>query len=263
MSIENDKYQEVYFVIIFGVLVFFALVAIIVIAILKSNQRRFQYEKEKADLQSNFDNSLLQSKIEIQEQAFNDIGRELHDNLGQHLSLAKLNLSTLKEINNPQDRNKIEVCIELIKDSIFQIRSISRTLLGEKISSIGMVEAIKIEVERINKTGILSVTFTEPNFDFISDAKKETILFRIVQEALNNVIKHSDAKKASIEITSTHTKHKIIIQDNGKGFNLGGSVKEGIGLMNMKNRAQTVGAEIIISSAIGVGTRIELLIAKP
>lgn len=263
MPTENNQYQEVYLVIVFGVSIFFLLVGLMVYIILKAVNRKLKHAKEKADLQSAFEKNLLQSKIEIQEQAFNEISRELHDNLGQQLSLAKLNLSTLKEIANVLDQEKIETTRELISDSIYQIRSISKTLLGEKVSSIGIVESIKKEAARINKTGVIDISVEANLQSIFLDNQKEVILFRIVQEALNNVIKHAAATIVVIKLENQNDALKISIQDNGKGFILVGDSNNGIGLMNMRNRAETIGAKLNIASAPNDGTCVEIIIEKP
>ncbi|MGJ7031353.1 sensor histidine kinase [Niabella hirudinis] len=255
---ENDKYNEVIIVIIAGIIIFWALVGCIVYFIMQYQRRRFQHAKEKEDMQSAFEKDLLHSKIEIQEQAFDSISRELHDNIGQQLSLAKLNLNTLKDPGNTKDQEKIETTKELLSASIDQIRSISKTLLGEKVSSIGITEAIRNEAERINKTGIFEVFFKSQPPLFRPDPKKEIILFRMVQEALNNIIKHAAATIVNIRIDYELCGLKVFIQDNGKGFNLEGTGASGIGMLNMKTRAHTIGAELNITSAINQGTTVEI-----
>lgn len=205
---------------------------------------------------------MLQSKIEIQEQAFNNISRELHDNIGQQLSLAKLNLGTLKEIHHTPDKEKIESAKELVSSSIYQIRSISKTLLGEKVSSMGIAEAIKNEVERINKLGMLNLNISFSGDHFSLGDQKEIILFRMVQEALNNIIKHAAASVVNIYLDGGAEDLKICIQDNGKGFKLAVEKASGIGLMNMKNRAHTIGADLLIETAPGQGTLIKISLKK-
>ncbi|MFT4092341.1 MAG: sensor histidine kinase [Niabella sp.] len=214
-------------------------------------------------MRAEFKEQLLQSKIEIQEQAFNEISRELHDNIGQQLSLAKLNLNTLKGVPSHPDNEKIQDTKELITESIEQIRSIARTLLGEKVSSIGITEAIRNEAERINKTGVLSVSFHNNPPAFTPDPQKEIILFRIVQEAINNTLKHAKATNMLITIDYEPNKLKIFMQDNGKGFNLEERSGTGIGLMNMKSRAQTIGAVLHINSSESTGTVIEIILEQP
>ncbi|SDD37051.1 sensor histidine kinase [Niabella drilacis] len=260
MPSENDKYNEVIIVIIAGIIIFWALIGCIVYFIMQYQRRRFQHAREKADLQSAFEKNLLQSRVEIQEQAFDQISRELHDNIGQQLSLAKLNLNTLKTIASQQDQDKIESSRELISNSIDQIRNISKTLLGEKINSIGIAEAIKNETERLNKTGIFEVSFTNASPTFELNPQKEIILFRMVQETLNNIIRHAGATHVMIRIGYEGTLLKIFIQDNGKGFNLETERISGIGLLNMKNRAQTIGAVLNITSAVDQGTTVEIIL---
>ncbi|MBO9594496.1 MAG: sensor histidine kinase [Niabella sp.] len=262
MPVENDKYQEVVIVVVACIILFWLITGGIIYFIIQYQRRKFRHLKEKADLQAAFEKDLLQSQIEIQEQAFNTISRELHDNIGQQLSLAKLNLNTLKAVSGQQDKNKIESSLELISNSIEQIRSISKTLLGEKISAIGVVEAIKNEAERLHKTGIFEVSFSSSLPAIPLPPQKEIILFRIVQEALNNTIKHAEATRVSLAIREETTYIKIFIQDNGKGFNLEEDNSSGIGLLNMRNRAQTIGAALNIDSTLHRGTTVEIIFQK-
>lgn len=258
MSAENDKYQEVVVAVIVGIILFWLLVAGIIYFVIQFQRRKFKYAREKADLQSAFEKDLLQSKIEIQEQAFNEISRELHDNIGQQLSLAKLNLNTLKGITDAKDQEKINDSKELIGNTIYQIRSISKTLLGEKVSSIGLVEAIKNETERLEKAGVFSISFINDSPAFVLNPQKEIILFRIIQEALNNIVKHAGATAVAIHITYEKDIPKISLQDNGKGFNLEGAETNGIGLLNMRTRAATIGATLQIFTTKQTGTLIEI-----
>ena len=232
----------------------------IIIAVVRYNVKSRKHVIEKQSIEALYQQQLLQSKIEIQEQAFKSISQELHDNIGQQLSLAKLNLGSLKEINNLQDKEKIETATELVGDSIFQIRSISKTLLGEKVSSIGLVEAIKLEVERMIKLGLFEIVLSATQSHIRLDNQREVILFRIVQEALNNVMKHSGASKVEIEIGVEKSVLKILIKDNGKGFKLDGENNTGIGLSNMQNRARTIGADLCVESTTDYGTLIGIVL---
>ncbi len=238
---------------------FFMLLAVFFILFISFYRKKaIENVREKESIRMQFQEQLLQSKIEIQEQAFNEISRELHDNIGQQLSLAKLNLNTLKAIEDAEDREKINDSKDLIANTIYQIRSISKTLLGEKVSSIGLVEAIKNEIERLEKAGLFSISLILHSTVFVLNPQKEIILFRMVQEALQNIVRHAAATAVSIQITYEKNVLKISLQDNGKGFNLVEAEANGIGLMNMRTRATTIGAMLRISTAQQKGTLIEI-----
>lgn len=259
---EYNKYHEVIIVVVFSIAIFWLLVGSILYFVLYYHRRKMQFLKEKSDLQTNFEKDILLSKIEIQEQAFNSISRELHDNIGQHLSLAKLHLSSLKTIPPEADREKIDTAVDLLAESIYQLRAISKTLLGEKVSNLGLVEAIKNEVGRIEKLGILKISLIGTEAPVFSDSQAEIILFRILQEALNNIVKHSQATQAVVSIKNEENNFIISVQDNGKGFNLDAGNPAGIGILNMKSRAQTIGAELFIKSIAGQGTLVEIILTK-
>lgn len=261
MSFGNDQNQEVVIVIIFGIIIFLALTTIIVFVMLHYQKRRFQYKKEKADMESVFEKSLLQSKIEIQENAFNEISRELHDNVGQQLTLAKLHLNTLQNDYPREDAEKIDTVKNLVTETIYQIRNISKTLLGEKISDIGIRDAIAVEVERINKLHLCNISFEE-DADFPKlNPQSEIILFRLIQEALNNVMKHAYATNILISLRHDDAKAVVSIADDGRGFDTH-TAPNGVGLINMKSRAAIIGSELYIYSEVGKGTNIEVAIPK-
>ncbi len=244
--------------IIAGSAFFLMLTVFCVLFILYYLKHRIKEKKEREFLHFKFQQQLLQSKLEIQEQAFNEISRELHDNIGQQLSLAKLNLNTLKHVTDTKDQEKIDTAKDLIGDTIYQIRSISKTLLGEKVSSIGIADAIKNETERLEKAEVFSISFHSEPPAFAINPQKEIILFRIVQEALNNITKHAAATRVAINLSYEENILKILIQDNGKGFNLEGAETNGIGLLNMRTRAATIGATLQIFTAKQTGTLIEI-----
>lgn len=250
--------KDIIIIIILITIVFLIAAIFLILYVMMYNKRKRRHNEEKVIIQSAFEKDLLQSKLEIQEQAFNEISRELHDNIGQQLSLAKLNLNTLKPATDTKDQEKIDTAKDLIGDTIYQIRSISKTLLGEKVSSIGIADAIKNETERLEKAEVFSISFYSEPPAFAINPHKEIILFRIVQEALNNITKHAAATRVQINLSYEEDILKILIQDNGKGFNLEQVDVAGIGLLNMRTRAQTIGASLQILSAEHIGTEIEI-----
>jgi signal transduction histidine kinase len=204
-----------------------------------------QKEKEKI-----FEETLKRSEIEIKENALKNISWELHDNVGQLLSLARLELNILKP-KSVQNAEKISEISEIIGTSLQEIRTISKILNSEYINSIGLEESIKIEIDRFNRLKFIAATLEISGENFEIPNQDEIILFRMIQEFFSNTIKHAQATQLSVSLHFTEQQLEILVQDNGKGFELEKAVK-GSGLLNMQSRAKMIQTQFeLISDAKG------------
>lgn len=225
----------------------------------RNRQRKNKSEKEEMKLL--FKQTLLQTQLEIQEQTLKTISQEIHDNIGQVLSLVKLNLGTM-EPNKPAElQEKIADSKILVGKAIRDLRDLSKSMNTDNIEALGLERAIEYETDLIRKSGYKAVLNIRGRIQRL-EPQKELILFRIIQEVLNNFIKHADATAISIDINYTESECSLCIHDNGKGFD-SSSVKEGnagqsLGMRNMHERAALIGAFFSISSTIGEGTTVNI-----
>lgn len=247
----------------------FLLFAVFAIAfILIHQKRKQQHIHEKQTLQSQYNQTLLQSQLEIQEQTLQTISQEIHDNIGQILSLTKLNLG-LMDIEKPEQlQEKIEYSKQLVAKAIQDLRDLSKSLNTDYVSAMGLVEAINYELEIIHKSGAYTTTCQTEGAPVKLEAQKELIIFRIIQEVLNNIIKHAKASTILILISYEPEALSITVNDNGTGFDLtplnaGENNKFGLGLRNMYKRAQLIGAQFSITSTPGAGTTTTLVLPCP
>lgn len=257
----NSK-QEIFNTIELISIFFILLIAIIIItAILYHNRKR----SHKIDL-SNFQNTLLQSQLEIQEQTLQTIGADLHDNIGQLLSLTSLTLSSVELGNSDKARQKIDAARDLTLQSIKEMRLLGKLLQGEQLISMGLEDAVRHEINWIEKSGKYEITYlTEGEKPAENNPDKDLILFRIQQEVLNNIIKHSQATQINIKLEYKPGAIELQIIDNGTGFDPYKLPDEqkGMGLLNIRKRAEIVGGEVFIQSQPGEGTRIDIMIPYP
>lgn len=135
----------------------------------------------------------MESKLEIQEQTLKTISQEVHDNIGQVLSLAKLNINTMAEATPEALTEKINDSRLLITKAIQDLRDLSKSLNTDYISEMGLLKAIEYEVDLIQKTVLLNIKLIIKGETYRLDPHTELIVFRIVQEALHNVLKHAQA----------------------------------------------------------------------
>jgi len=242
-----------------AILLFFCIGFFIVLMLNKSYQRKLNYALEKKDIEDKFNHLILKSQIEIQEQTLKTISQEIHDNIGQVLSLTKLTLGSV-ESTDVEVVSKINTTKMLINKAIIDLKDISNSLNTDSIESIGLLKAVENEVELINKTH-LKAALTISGVVEKLDAKTELILFRMVQECITNAIKHSGAKKIDIHVNYQQNYFELTITDNGIGFNTGKISSHGLGLKNIQNRIKIIEATLSINSSYG-GTEIKISIPK-
>jgi hypothetical protein len=226
---------------------------IFLITHLKKKKVQFLYEKELAKV--NFEEQLLKTEVEITEQNLKNISWELHDNIGQLLSVASMEIKMLKHRESIKG-HELDDVVDIIGQSIAQIRGLSKTLNSDMFQKLGLRDALKNEFERLDRIGLLKTTL-EFNEDIIIDKKKEIVIFRMLQEFISNVLKHAQASELIVKIKRDNDKVLIHAKDNGIGFDQN-SVKSNNGLLNLESRSKLIDAELKLYSTIGEGTAMEL-----
>lgn len=237
---------------------FFLLVAIgIIILVLVYQKKQSQYIQEKASLKAAFDKELLEAQLEMQELTLKNISQEIHDNIGQTLSLAKLTLNTIHPDKQASLPEKLANTKELVSKAITDLRTLSKTLHTEAVLSAGIADAIEMELRLVEKAGVFATGFSISGTPAPIDPQKELILFRAVQEALNNAMKHSGAEKIDVTLIYSPQELTVLVTDNGKGFGQEHDAAQGSGLRNMRNRAKLIGGSFVVE-AQQPGTQIRL-----
>lgn len=254
--------SEVSKIIITGILLVGLLAFFIIWFVIMYRRSYTRYEKEKEILQLRFQETILQTQLEIQEQTLKTISQEIHDNIGQTLSLAKLNLA-LEEEEQAGANIKIVSSHRLVSKAIQDLRDLSRSLNTDYVAEMGLIRSIEYELEMISKTGIMKTSLQVEGLQRRMEGQKELILFRIVQESLNNIIKHAGATTLTVAANYQPHELQIVIEDNGKGVDLSPLNENdnpgfGLGIRNMHNRARLIGAEFSMNSIIGRGTTVTI-----
>ncbi len=244
---------------LFAIATFFAIGIFIILAFIKIYNRKQKYIQEKKQAQDRFNHLILQTQIEIQEQTLKTISQEIHDNIGQVLSLTKLTLGSI-ESADVEVVNKIGTTKILINKAIIDLKDISNSLNTDSIESIGLLKAVENEVELINKTN-LKAALTINGIVEKLDPKTELILFRMVQECISNAIKHSKAEQIDILANYEQNYFELTITDNGIGFNTDKISNQGLGLKNIQNRIKFIEARLSINSSYA-GTEIKISIPQ-
>lgn len=200
----------------------------------------------------NFDNEIINLQIEIREQTLRNISWELHDNIGQMLTLAKIQLQTL-EGNATLDEAK-----NTLGNALQEVRALSKSINPEFLKTITLFDAVDLEITRFNRLNFIKSDLRQKGETFKISKKVEIVLFRILQEFFTNTIKHSQAKELEVSFEFTDENLSIIATENGIGFNLKNFKKNGIGISNIQKRGKLINAEITIESEIGKGSTLTI-----
>ena len=221
----------------------------------KQHQSKFQLQKEIIQQQR----MATAAIILAEENERNRIGTDLHDGIGQMVSAAKMNLSVLDsdlDFSNPMQKEKFNNVIKMLDESCGEIRAVSHQMMPLAMFDSSVSEAVQTFVQRIDKNLIAVDYYTEGIC--ILSKEKESILYRILQECINNVIKHAKATTLSISIHHADTQTAVTVEDDGVGFDHGKIRNEGIGLSNIKSRVNFLGGDIEFDSRPGAGTLVSV-----
>jgi signal transduction histidine kinase len=252
------KQQEEFLITIVIASVFFVLIGIfLMILVFFFLRRQRKYKMEKEDMRNRFEQTLLNTQLEIQEHTFNYISQEIHDNIGQILSLVRINLNVLSE-KSPEIHfaNTDDLLGKVIRD----LRNLSHNLNSNRLKEIGIVEGLRSLLLQLDKTEKFTTEFNSPDnaLSFMNNDHC-LILYRMVQEVLHNIIKHAAATHIVIDIAPKGIRtYSVTITDNGKGFDTKtlDDNSTGIGLQNIFARAKLINATVNVNSTQGKGTSI-------
>lgn len=258
IELKDDTVSLV--VIITGLFFAFLVCSVIYFVVLYRN-RQLKNKKEQDELHANFRQELLKTQLEVHEQTLNYISSEIHDNITQVLSFVKLTLGNIAPSIEEEKKGKLMETRELVAQTITDLRDLSKSLSFEHIASQGLIRTIEKEVERVNKSGLISISLEQDGSSYSLGEQRELVVFRIFQESLNNTLKHAGAKHLKIMLQYNADLFILTLEDDGSGFTAERiENKNGSGLRNIENRAALIGGTAIIDSAPGKGCSIKVVL---
>jgi signal transduction histidine kinase len=224
--------------------------------------RKIRYQQEKATLHAQHQQEILQVQLEIQNQTLQHISEELHDNIGQLLTLVRLKLNML-EVEETITPEQIEEVNEIVGKTIDELRGLSKSLDGDFVNNFGLVESLTHLLQRIGSSDKYQTDIFIEGEAYRLEGQKEIVLFRVVQEILSNILKHAKAKYIKVSLQFTPAHFSLTVQDDGKGFDyeavLGREMsKSGAGLRNIQRRTEMLGGSCTFQTAQGEGTKVHI-----
>ena len=229
--------------------------------LLRYNRKKQRLIYEQQLMEEKYRRGLEKVEREVQDHTFQMIAQDIHDSVGQQLSLVKLNLSILSMENSRL--TSLREIRDQVAEAIQQLHQISMGYQGDRIVENGLMEGISWLVEQLRKTGKYEIKFEQIDFHPEINSHHALFIYRIFQEVIQNIIRHSGATEVVIEVSQTPDNYRFSIQDNGNGFDTAVlSGKNGLGLRSMTQRASLIGAAIEMVSKPGAGTTIILTYKK-
>ena len=252
---------EIYFIVIVGIILALILVGFIVTILFLYQRRQQRQEQEMQKMKDAYEKEALRSQLEIQENTLKTIAQELHDNIGQMLSVVKLSLSVAPIDGNHEAFEPLQSSRELLNKAIFDLSNLTKSLHTERILDIGLAESIRYELHAIKKAGLVDIHFQSEGSEMGFSEQKAIFLFRMFQESLNNTLKHAKATLVKVGLVYSDDKLVMSIIDDGRGFQVPdmkqpGIQSTGVGLRSLYNRASIIGAELSVKSEPGKGTSV-------
>lgn len=219
-------------------------------------RKQVKLREELNEERLKYRNNLAQEVFNAQEAERKKLGEELHDNINQLLGVVKLYIEHA-QVNPAAKDEMLKKCAEYLKEVINEIRALSRSLISPTLTDIGLIESINEMKESLQQTRAIHIEVDHQGFSekSLSDAQK-MMVYRITQEQLNNILKHSKAEHVDIALRQNGTKVQLMIQDDGVGFDVSRKTN-GLGLKNIRHRLELFNGNMYVESAPSHGCKLE------
>ncbi|MEN9964709.1 MAG: hypothetical protein RL582_1804 [Bacteroidota bacterium] len=244
------------FILTVSLLLFFSALFIAFI-LYKYVRRKLSHQNEMLMLKSQHEQDLLMAQLQVQENTFSWIASEIHDNVGQKLSLAKLQLNKISISEFDGSHTVLNDSIQIITETLDDLRDLTRSTSNEKIKQEGYLGLLKTDIERMNRSGSFHFKLIVTGEEYFLDSKVELMIYRMIQETLNNILKHSQATEVNLSLHYSVDQLEIQVEDNGKGFNFQ-EITKGNGLSNIQKRASDLTGIAVINSIKNKGTIVNI-----
>ncbi|CAN5528396.1 hypothetical protein BH11BAC2_BH11BAC2_00980 [soil metagenome] len=249
-----------FFLIVVTFLIVF-LVLLLINLLLTGRNRKLKHQTEVLEIKASIEEEVNRVKIEVAESTLNDVAHDLHDNVGQLLTFSIIQLNNLRQNPLLSENNLVGEARDSVQEALQSIRSISKVLSHDYISSFGIKEATQRIFESLERNNVLKTQLDfQDDLEFVSSSN-ELFAFRIIQECVNNTIKHAEASEITLKVSLLGNEIQIIYQDNGKGSDKNLEIeklKNGLGMTSMRKRAEMMKGTFEISPAVPHGLKILL-----
>lgn len=242
-------------------LFFLAFIGGIIVFIREYRKKKKKHKEELETVSLIHRKELLETQVEIQTQTMNHIGREIHDNVGQKLTLSSIYLQQLVfEDKIPADRKEDILKVnEIIDASLTDLRQLSKSLTDDVIETSCLSELIEIECDKIKSLKTCKITFSDDCNIAVDSYQVKSILLRVIQEFIQNSLKHSRCKEINVSLSNHLRELTLVLKDDGIGFEVNTHKTNGVGLKNIMKRIEMLnGLQSLISNKKGTELSIKI-----
>lgn len=238
----------------------------VIVFVVLYQKRLLQHQEQVQRLQTTKQFQLLEATMQAQEEERRRVARDLHDEVGSMLSLVRLNLHQLvsgMDGASEEVRSAEQTIKKLLDEVIGSVRRISHDLMPVVLDKLGLVQALEALRRSVPATAGVTVTYECNDKSRRVDPKLELVLYRMMQELLNNALKHAHATIIHIKLLFVEKEVTLHFEDNGVGFDYAAHLQaaaHGVGVVSLKNRVNLLNGKINIQSAAGAGTRVEITV---
>ncbi len=240
--------SSIVFFVALSTVVLLVLAGMVVNLLLISRNRRLKHRNEVLEMKTSFEKELMKTQVEVAEHTLNDIARDLHDDVGQMLTLSIIQLNNLKDEHAPT--SSVDQVRETVQSTLHSVRSLSKTLSNDYITSFGIRDSLNRLFERLNKQRMIKAELSFPDEVVFHSKPSELFVFRIIQELVSNTLKHAGATKIYTGIIEVGDVIEIDYRDNGKGMDIellkSGTLKSSLGYVNIFHRVEMLKGNITI-----------------
>ena len=227
------------------------LVAFIILFVLYYQKKVLAQQNQMQVAENKYQRRLLSAAIQVEEKERERIAKNIHDDVGTLLNVLKLNLNKISRNakNEELTKNLSAENLLLLEESIQSIRGIAKDLVPPTLIKLGYIKALNELCKHINNSGQITITFLQNALETRLPEQTEVQLYRLTQELLNNIIKHTGAKEITIELKPVNSFYNLLIFHNGRGIttqqvNELSKEQKGLGLKNIQSRAQLINASV-------------------
>jgi two-component system, NarL family, sensor kinase len=244
--------QQIIIVILTATLLLICLAVAIVLISVLANRQKNKLVLQQSIKQAEYTAAMALLKIEIKDETLKQLSAELHDNVGQILSLARIHIKTLQQ---QQPSNAINQAEELTAKALDDIRALSKSLNTNVLNTTDIISNLQLQQHILNNTGKLECILIYDGICNNITQEAQLVMYRIAQEFISNTIKYAQASKLEIQLIINTQQAILMLSDNGQGFDTA-TTHTNNGLANIHARAKQINAQAILTSELQQGTQL-------
>ena len=257
-----DTGYQGYYLIVIGTVGMLLLASAIIIFVVYYQKKMAQEQLRRQALEVDYQKKMMLAELTSRENERARVSKDLHDGVGVMLQVLRTTALTVAAGASQEDKNDIQQHVDEITETI---RRISFDLMPADLQKFGIVKTVEELCSRLNKRGAVLVTFTQTGVQFLLDQASELLLYRIIQESVNNALRHANPSTINIHFTKTEQEMMVSIADNGIGFDFPSKEKgltqtTGLGLSSIQNRANLLRATLVYEKNIPSGSIVNLFL---